>query len=104
MDFPPGKGNSTTSTIITPPTRSPSSQMDPAKTDQQLVGCFLAQAPSVTEPSALPTEPILMVAELHAIKEVLVCAPAGTNVCVAMDLKAAIEAITMWSAKTPCRR
>jgi ribonuclease HI len=47
----------------------------------------------------IAAEPVSMVAELHAIEEALVCAPATTNVCIATDSKAGIDAITGWLGK-----
>jgi len=53
---------------------------------------------------AVAAAPISMVAELHAIEEALLCAPAGVNICVATDSKASIDAISNWHTWKPGRR
>jgi hypothetical protein len=47
----------------------------------------------------VPIEPMSMLAKLHTIEEVLICALAGVNICVTMDSKSSIDTIATWPTK-----
>ncbi len=54
---------------------------------------------------SIPIQPVSMLVELHAIEEVLLCAPSRVNLCVATDLWAAISSINNWHMWSDgCRR
>ncbi len=74
------------------------------KGDSVTAGVFFAEGSWRNCAFQVGAEPISMVAELHTIEEVLLCSPAGVNMCMATDSKSSIEAICGWRTRPPGRR
>jgi hypothetical protein len=55
---------------------------------------------------SIPIQPVSMLVELHAIEEVLLCAPSGVNLCIATDSQVVISSVSnwhMWSDGCRCK-